>query len=139
MAAGVIGVRPAAVSAAARDLLRRSAEGVRAADRIEDPAERYCAAHLAAIRAAAAVLAVRGRPRRRGPGAFNVWQVLPRVAPDLAEWAEFFAAGAARRSAAQAGLPGVVNARDADDLVRRTVVFAEVVAEHLGLLTTPTV
>ena len=134
MTAGVIGVRPVAVPSAARDLLRRCEEGVRAAERIEDPAERYCAAHLAAIRAAAAVLAVRGRPRRRGPGAFNVWQVLPRVAPELGEWAEFFASGAARRSAAQAGLPGAVTCRAADDLVRQVAVFADVVAEDLGLL-----
>lgn len=118
---------------AARELLRRCEEGVRAAERVEDPAERYCSAHLAAIRAAAAVLAVRGRPRR-GRAAFNVWQVLPRVAPELTEWAVFFESGSARRAAAQAGLTTAVTARDADDLVRQVTLFAEVVAGQLGLI-----
>jgi hypothetical protein len=122
---------PAATSA--YELLRRCEEGIRVAERASDPGERFCAAHMAAIRAAAAVLAVRGRPRR-GSGALNVWQVLPKVAPELGEWAAFFNAGATRRAAVQAGLCGVVSGRDADDLLRQTVVFANLVTEYLGLL-----
>ncbi len=121
---------PAIVAAA--QLLRRSEEGLRLAEATADPGRRFCEAHLAAIRAAAAVLAVRGRPRR-GSGALNVWEVLPRVAPELREWAVFYASGAPRRAAIEAGMAAVVTTRDADDLCRQTALFAELVAEELGL------
>jgi hypothetical protein len=55
------------------------------------------------------------------------------VAPELAEWADFFAAGAARRAAAEVGLPGVVSAREADDLLRDAETFlATVEAQVVG-------
>ena len=65
--------------------------------------ERYAAAHLAALRTAAAVLAVRTRPAAHQRPR-NVWVLLPQVAPELTEWAAFFAAGAGKRAAAEAGL-----------------------------------
>ncbi|MFV0460237.1 MAG: SAV_6107 family HEPN domain-containing protein [Actinomycetales bacterium] len=128
---GRAGYPPVMVSAA--QLLRRCEESLRAAERLTDPAQRYCAAHLAAIRAAAAVLAVRGRPRR-GSGALNVWEVLPRVAPELREWAVFYSDSAVRRAAVEAGRSIVVTQRDADDLCRQTEGFARLVAQELGLL-----
>jgi hypothetical protein len=96
-------------------------------------AERYAASHLAALRAAAAVLASRARPSgtRRGPR--SAWVVLPQVAPELGEWAAFFAAGAAKRAAAEAGLAGAVTAREADDLFRDAGTFVELVETTLGL------
>ena len=118
--------------AAAVELLLRSDAGLRSARATDDPGERYVAAHLAALRAAAAVLAVRGRPRRGST--LNVWDVLPRVAPELAEWAVFFASGARRRAAVEAGLAGAVSTRQADDLVRDASAFADLVAELLGVL-----
>ena len=118
--------------AAAVDLLLRSDAGLRSARATDDAGERYVAAHLAALRAAAAVLAVRGRPRRGST--LNVWEVLPRVAPELAEWAVFFASGARRRAAVEAGLAGAVSTRQADDLVRDASAFADLVAELLGVL-----
>ncbi len=118
--------------AAAVELLLRSDAGLRAARATDDAGERYVAAHLAALRAAAAVLAVRGRPRRGST--LNVWDVLPRVAPELAEWAVFFASGARRRAAVEAGLAGAVSARQADDLVRDASAFADLVADLLGVL-----
>lgn len=95
---------------------------------------RYAAAHLAALRAAAAVLATRARPapRRRGRPT-SVWALLVIVAPELAEWASFFAAGAAKRAAAEAGIPRAVTAREADDLVREAGRFLVVVESTLGL------
>ncbi len=123
----------APTSMAAVELLVRSDDGLRAARAADDAGERYVAAHLAALRAAAAVLAVRGRPRR-GSGALNVWEVLPRVAPELAEWAVFFASGARRRAAIEAGMDNVVTTREADDLLRDAGIFAEVVADQLGVL-----
>jgi len=96
------------------------------------PAERYVAAHLSALRAAAAVLAVRGRPTRRGRPR-SVWEVLPSVAPELGEWATFFDAGAARRAAVEAGRQEVVGRREADDLVRDAETFLGLVETVIGL------
>ncbi len=96
---------------------------------------RYVAAHLAALRAAAAVVAARPAPgtglRRKAPR--SVWELLPRVEPALAEWAAFFAAGAGKRAAAEAGLPRAVSAREADDLLRDAETFLSLAEEALGL------
>lgn len=117
--------RPAPVPAAARELLADAGRGLGRAIRAGTAADRYAAAHLAALRAAAAVLAAKARPRRGS--CVNAWTLLARVAPELAEWAQFFAAGTARRQAAQAGLSGMVSARDADDMVRQAATFLDLV------------
>ena len=99
---------------------------------------RYATAHLAALRAAAAVLAARARPEpRRRNRLTSVWVLLAAVAPELGEWAAFFAAGAAKRAAAEAGIPRAVTAREADDLVRAADQFVEVAANSLGLAYQP--
>ncbi|WP_169734309.1 SAV_6107 family HEPN domain-containing protein [Hamadaea tsunoensis] len=98
--------------------------------------QRYATAHLAALRAAAAVLAVRARPvtagRRRGARVTSAWLLLTKVAPELGEWAAFFAAGAAKRSAAEAGIARVTP-READDLLRAAGQFIDLVQAELGL------
>jgi SAV_6107-like HEPN len=114
------------------DLMDRAHDSLVAAVRAATPGERYVAAHLAALRGAAAVLAVRGRPSHRS-GPRSVWEVLPRVAPELAEWAAFFDAGAARRAAVEAGRDEVVTCRVADDLVRDAETFLVLVESALGL------
>lgn len=103
---------------------------------LDDPLDRYAAAHLAALRAAAAVLAARGSPtapssRRRRP--VSAWAVLPELAPELAEWAAHFAAGARRRAAAEAGVYGAATGAQADDLVADVGVFLAVVETTLDL------
>ncbi|AYY15509.1 hypothetical protein EF847_13310 [Actinobacteria bacterium YIM 96077] len=105
--------------------------------------DRFAAAHLAALRAAAAVLAARAQParrrhgggsgRRRGHGPRNVWELLPSVAPELTEWAAFFASNAGKRAAAQAGLRGAASTREADDLMREAEAFLGLVCLLLGL------
>jgi hypothetical protein len=92
-------------------------------------------AHLAALRGAAAVLAARARPSspaaaRRGPR--SAWALLAQAAPELAEWAGFFAAGAGKRAAAEAGLDAVTT-READDLLRDVETFLALVDTTLGL------
>jgi hypothetical protein len=62
----------------------------------------------------------------------SVWSLLVLVAPELTEWASFFAAGASKRSAAEAGIPRVVSAREADDLMRSAEQFIVVVEIGLG-------
>ncbi|MGH3776838.1 MAG: SAV_6107 family HEPN domain-containing protein [Pseudonocardiaceae bacterium] len=92
------------------------------------PVDRYAQAHLAALRAAAAVLAARARPRRRSRPT-SAWVLLATVAPELAEWSAFFAATSATRSAAEAGARRLVTSRDADDLLRQAGEFLTV-AQH---------
>ncbi len=126
---------PARMPAAALDLLRKARQELAEAEQETDTAIRYNGAHLAALRAAAAIVAARGEP---GTGARRrrvrpVWELLPQVEPTLAEWAAFFAAGAAKRAAAQAGLPRAATAREADDLLRDAAVFLGVAERALGL------
>ncbi|MEP6560241.1 MAG: SAV_6107 family HEPN domain-containing protein [Nakamurella sp.] len=92
-------------------------------------ADRYASAHLAALRAAAAVLAARARPVRGRRG--SAWELISKVAPEFAEWAAFFAAGSAKRQAAEAGIHRLVSAREADDMVRQVAVFLGLVEEAL--------
>jgi hypothetical protein len=105
-----------------------------------DPLDRFAFAHLAALRAAAAVLAeaatpARGRTRRPT----SVWTLLVGVAPELEPWASYFAAGAGKRAAAEAGVRGAVTTREADDLMRDADVFVALVETKLGLLSMPAV
>ena len=93
---------------------------------------RYACAHVAALRAAAAVLAVRARPQRAHRQR-NAWVLLTEVAPELTEWSDFFAAGSATRAAAEAGRRSAVSIREADDLVRDSDRFIHVVERLLGL------
>jgi hypothetical protein len=120
----------------AEDLLALSRRGLLEAGETRPPGLRYALAHLAALRAAAAVLAARARPaapgRRRGGRPVSVWALLTMVAPELGEWATFFAAGAAKRAAAEAGIPRVVTTREADDMLRDAERFLAVVETTLG-------
>ncbi len=115
----------------ARELLGSAARGLLEAYATPEPSRRYATAHLSALRAAAAVLAARAHPVRQGR-IRSVWVLLPSVAPQLHEWAGFFAANAAKRAAADAGLP-VVSQREADDLVRDAETFLMQVAAMLGV------
>ena len=127
---------------AARSHARGSAASLLAQARTElveaatepEPEPRYARAHLAALRAAAAVLAERSeagvRPRRRGLR--SAWDLLIELAPELAEWAGFFAAGAGKRAAAEAGILGSATAREADELIREVATFCRLVERVTG-------
>jgi hypothetical protein len=60
--------------------------------------------------------------------------LLAGVAPELGEWAAYFAAGAAKRAAAEAGIRSAVTPREADDLVRDATLFLRLVETTLGVL-----
>ncbi|HEX5199548.1 MAG TPA: SAV_6107 family HEPN domain-containing protein [Actinoplanes sp.] len=100
---------------------------------------RYAAAHLAALRAAAAVLAARARPAAptRRSRVTSVWSLLVLVAPEFTDWASYFALGATKRAAAEAGIPRVVTSREADDLLRAAEQFVAVVESSLGVAYQP--
>ncbi len=130
--AGQLPLLPPLPPAAAQLLTQASRALAEAEASADDPRHRYATAHLAALRAAAAVLAARTRPEggRRRPR--SAWVLLGQVAPELGEWAGFFAAGAGKRAAAEAGLSHAVTEREADDLVRDAGAFLAVVAGCLG-------
>ena len=131
-------------------LLLLAQQGLDDAASTPAPGQRYALAHLAALRGAAAVLACRARPavapaagntgggptggltggRRSRPT--SAWVLLSAHSPELAEWAAFFAAGARKRAAAEAGLAGVVTPREADDLLRDATSFLAVVQGALA-------
>lgn len=117
----------APASRAALGLLRQAGDGLAEAHREPDPLLRYPAAYLAALRAAAAVLAVRTRPRPRRGAPRDAWYLLAEVAPELGEWAAFFASCSDIRAAAEAGIARLVSRRDADDLLRQSEQFVGIV------------
>ena len=121
----------APMATTALDLLDRSRASLLDACRTGSVDERYVEAHLAALRAAAALLAARSRPTRRARPR-SVWEVLPEIAPELGEWAVFFAATARRRAAVERGSVAL-STREADDLLRQAEVFLGLVQAALGL------
>lgn len=128
-------MNPYALPAATHSYLARSAESLSEAIAATEATTRYACAHVAALRAAAALLASRARPTAaRGRRQQNAWLLLCEVAPELEEWARFFAGGAAKRAAAEAGSVRAVSAREADDLVRDADRFLAVVEGALGLV-----
>lgn len=132
MAAVVL--REERLSEQARSLVAVSARTILEASMIADPSVRYITAHLGALRAAAAVLAARAIPdsgRGRRSRIRNTWELLPKVAPELGEWAGLFAASAAVRVAAEAGR-GVTDAL-ADEVVHKAQEFLSVVCHVLNV------
>ncbi|MCW0213248.1 MAG: SAV_6107 family HEPN domain-containing protein, partial [Pseudonocardia sp.] len=119
----------APVPPAALGLLRQASQCVAEGHLNPEPLRRYPAAYLAALRAGAAVLAVRARPKPRRGASRSVWQLLGEVAPELGEWAAFFAACSDTRAAAEAGIERLVSRRDADDLLRQAEQFVGIVRE----------
>jgi hypothetical protein len=120
------------------ELLAIARQGLAEAIRTRSDGLRYATAHLAALRAAAAVLAARARPEpRRRNRLTNVWVLLATVAPELAEWAAFFSASAGKRAAAEAGIPRAVTTTEADHLVRAADQFVEVASNSIGLAFQP--
>ncbi len=115
---------------AARDLLADAGRGLGRAIGADQATDRYSAAHLAALRGAAAILAARARPL---PGRrASAWELMGKLTPEFSEWANFFAAGSAKRQAADAGITRLVTPREADDMVRQCAVFLDLVERSLS-------
>jgi SAV_6107-like HEPN len=94
--------------------------------------ERFRSAHLAALRTAAALFADRARPAARQRPT-NAWALLGTLAPELTDWAAYFAEGATKRAAIESGARRVVSEREADDLLRASAEFLAMVETSLGL------
>ncbi|MGY4646127.1 SAV_6107 family HEPN domain-containing protein [Cellulomonas sp. URHB0016] len=98
------------------ELLRRADGELLAAQFSPEAWEQFSHAHLAALRAGAAVVAAQGRPgSRRAPR--SVWELLDVVAPELARWSASFAAAATLRSAVDAGRFDVISPERAEQAV----------------------
>ena len=127
-------MNPYALPATTHSYLERAAESLREAIVATEVPTRYACAHVAALRATAALLSARAHPSpARRSKQKNAWVLLAEVAPELAEWAGFFAAGAGKRAAAEAGSTRAVTAREADDLIREADRFLGVVESFLGM------
>jgi hypothetical protein len=96
-----------------------------------EPGDRYAAAHRGALRGAAAVLACYPRPTSRTVRNASAWVQLDRVAPEFTEWTAYFAAGSSKRKAAEAGITRLISAEDADDLIRQTGIFLDLIDRSL--------
>ena len=116
--------------------IQRARAAIMEAELAQRPSDRYVAAHLAALRVAAILLAARADPaesaRRTRPR--NAWRMLSAIAPEFAEWAAFFAATEGKRDAVRAGATTIVTAREADDLVRDAQTFLSLVERRVGEL-----
>ena len=100
----------------AEGLLQRADAELLAAQFSSEPWERLSHAHLAAVRAGAALLAARGRPGGRRVSR-SVWEMLDAVAPEVQRWSGYFAAGASLRSAVEAGRFDIVSPARAEQAV----------------------
>ncbi|MEV0584750.1 SAV_6107 family HEPN domain-containing protein [Nonomuraea sp. NPDC050310] len=126
------------LSTAVRAHLNDSRSCLAEAATARTPAARYVAAHMAALRAAAAILAAHPRPtegrRRRLRSA---WELLPEAEPQLADWAPFFTASAAKRASAEAGVVRNITTADADELLAEAETFVSRVEAILGVPAQP--
>ncbi|MET4223357.1 SAV_6107 family HEPN domain-containing protein [Oerskovia enterophila] len=125
-------VSPGAVAPDVARLLARADAEIIAANLAADPAERFVHAHLGALRAAAAVVALRGRPSSRSR-ARSVWDLLAAVEPGLAAWSVYFAGGAPIRAAVDAGRFDAVDARRAEEIM----VCAEDFRDEVAMIIDP--
>lgn len=116
---------------ASRDLLRTAVIALDDAYQAQSATQRYVAAHVAALRAGAALLAVKAKPTR-SHRIRSVWQMVPRIAPELGEWCAYFDAIGKRRVFVEIGSEQVTQ-RQADDLVRDAEAFADQIARILNV------
>ena len=122
---------PPALAATVLELVDRARTCLLAACRADDVDDRYRQAQLAALRATAAVLAVRDpKPKRGRPR--NAWVALRAATPELGEWADFFERSGARVQALDRGSIHVT-LREADDHVREAETYLGIVLGELGL------
>ena len=122
------------VAPSALALLESARHGLAAGKRDTSAASRYVAAHLAALRTAAAVVAARPDPgtggRRKQPQ--SVWELLPRVEPAFSGWAAYFAAAGKRRTTGTRRRRQA-SPREADRLVRSAEAFVSLAEDTLGV------
>ena len=113
--------------ATAMSLLKQAKQGLAEVEWEDDSPQKFARAYLCALRAAAAMLALRGRPHRGRSRPASAWVLLSAVAPELREWATFFESFSATRAAINAGITRTITRRCADDLARQAAQFVQLV------------
>ncbi len=128
-------------AASTLELVERARADLLEACHSRDVAERYRQSRLGAMRAAAALVSARSRDARTS-GPQSLWALVPAVAPELTEWAEFFAVATAQPdhpaptdqlASTRSHSRPAVTAREADDLLRQAETFIGLVCRSLGL------
>ncbi|MGW4664071.1 SAV_6107 family HEPN domain-containing protein [Streptosporangium sandarakinum] len=97
------------------------------------PAARYAAAHLAALRAVAAVLSARPQPMHGRRRLRSAWGLIPEVEPRLADWASRFEISETNWAALNAGKIPKVSKQEAIELMAQAKQFVSVVRVLLDL------
>jgi hypothetical protein len=119
-------------------LLESARQMLAAGEHDTSAASRYLAAHLAALRAAAAVVAAKQEPgiprRRKRPR--NIWELLPGAEPAFSEWAARFAIAGAHGPVGLCRIR-VVSRRQADKLLRDAKAFVSLAEDTLGVTGQP--
>lgn len=111
------------------DLLDRARATLLEACWAQTATDRYCSAHLAALRAAAALISA--RVHHRAPLG-HAWSQLTALASELSEWAQYFSAAGERRLHLESG--GVpARQHEADALLHAAETFYGLVLAALGL------
>ncbi|WP_197322003.1 SAV_6107 family HEPN domain-containing protein [Saccharomonospora sp. NB11] len=118
--------RPASPEAAS--LVAQAGHGLAEVARETTAATRFVAAYASALRAGAAILVAKGRPHRRVAKPQSTWTLLAEAAPEVRQWAEYFATHSATHAAAQAGITRRVTAESAEELRRRAADFVALAA-----------
>lgn len=93
--------------------------------------EKFIRAHMAALRAAAAALALSPPETKRGK-VKSAWVQLAELGPQWAPWVEFYTASAQTRAAIEAGLLREIAERDVEQAVQVASQFLHVVESHIS-------
>ena len=126
---GVVRSVAGAPPATAVSLVQQAKRGLAEVEWETNPAEKFVKAYLCALRTAAAMLALRGRPHRGRARPTSAWVLLTVVAPELREWAAFFESFSATCAAINAGITRAITQRSADDLTRQAAQFLQLVEQ----------
>ncbi len=125
------------VSRSAVSLIAQARSLLADAEVASSAAERFRLAHLAALRTAAALFAERARPGTGKRRLVSAWVLVEAVAPELTDWAAYFAGTADLRDAVEAGAVSAVSDRDSEDQQRAAEQFLRLVERTLGFIATP--
>lgn len=133
MAQGRVAQAPiGAGNAMAQQLVRRARLELESADASSDPQMRFLHAHMAAIRAASAVLVISGPVARHRRRVLSVWEQLAEAGESWGAWAAMFAAGAPVRAAIEAGRASDLDDGTADAAASAVASFLEDVSAALA-------
>ena len=116
-----------------RQLLRRAHSELDAAHLQSSPREQFLHAHMAALRGAAAVLAINPAvvsPARRKVR--SAWVQLAEAGEEWGPWVEFYLASAATRAALESGQLREIDASNAREAARAAGQFLAAVEEHIA-------